>query len=276
MPVRIAAIQTDPSLGNVAKNLEGILAAIKATTADLLVFPECALTGYGFGSLEEGWRISEAIPGPSAGRIAEACRTTKRHAIVGMLERSGDRLYNCAVLFGPDGVVGGYRKAHLPHLGIDRFATPGDSSFPVFELPFGRAGILICYDLSFPEAARVLKLDGAQVICVPTNWPIAAEVSCCHAPPVRAQENHVNVVTCDRVGEEAGFRFRGGSRIVDFGGRTLAEAGDRPAVITAELDLQGADQNRVVHNPGLYELDRIGHRRPELYGRLVEGGDRKP
>jgi predicted amidohydrolase len=267
--VRAAAVQLAPALGDVAANRARIACAIASTRADLVVFPECALSGYGFDSKDAAWPSAETVPGPSTEAWAAACKAAGRRTIVGLLERDGDRLFNAAVLVGPAGVEGVYRKTHLPWLGVDRFTTPGDLGFPVFETPVGRIGILVCYDLSFPEAARCLKLGGAQLVCVPTNWPMAAQVSCVHAPPVRAQENHLHLLTCDRVGEEAGFRFRGGSSITDFDGRVLAVAGDAEETILADLDLAGADHNRVVNVPGLYELDRIAHRRPEIYGRIT-------
>ncbi len=265
-----AAVQSDPKLGAPAANLEGILTAIGAAEADLVVFPECAVTGYGFESREAAWEVAQEVPGPATEVVAVACARTGRHVVLGMLERSGDRLFNAAALIGPTGLIGVYRKNHVPFIGVDRFVDPGDLGYPVFDTPIGRLGLLICYDLSFPEACRSLKLDGAQVVCVATNWPIAAEVSCVHAPPVRAQENHVHLVVADRAGEEAGFTFRGESRIVDFDGRTLARAGTEPAIVSAEIDPAAADANRVVHVKGGYEIDRVGHRRPETYGRVVE------
>jgi predicted amidohydrolase len=269
MTMRVAVVQTDPALGDVARNLARIVEGIRGARADLVVFPECALTGYSFESKPEGLRVAEPARGPSMERIAAACRDARAHAVVGFLERDGARLFNAAALVGPGGPVGVYRKMHLPFLGIDRFADPGDLGFPVFETPLGRIGVQICYDGSFPEASRAQKLSGAQLIVLPTNWPEAAEVSCRHAPMVRAQENHVNLVTADRVGSEAGVRFIGGSRICDFAGRVLAEAGAGEETIAAELDLAAADRNRVVNVPGRYELDRIADRRPEFYGRLT-------
>ena len=272
--MKVAVVQFDPKLREVDANVHRIVRGIAEAEAPLVVFPECAMTGYGFDSKADGLACAEPIPGPSTQRIVRACRAAKSFAVVGMLERSGRKLYNSAAVIGPDGDVGVYRKMHLPFIGVDRYATPGDLGFPVFKLPFGTIGVLICYDLSFPEAARSLKLKGAQTICVPTNWPLAAEVSCHHAPMVRAQENHVNVVTADRVGREAGFTFLGGSRIVHCGGVALAVAGQGEEVIQAELDFAAADKNRVVFEKGRYEIDRIGHRRPEAYRNLVKA--RKP
>ena len=189
-----------------------------------------------------------------------------------MLERDPESgaLYNSAAVIGPGVVAGVYRKNHLPFLGVDRFAAKGDRGLPVFTTPFGKIGVLICYDLAFPEAARVLKLGGAQLLCVPTNWPEAASISCDYSPFVRAHENHIHVATANRVGEESGFRFLGRSRIIDCAGDLRAAAGDGKALLTADLDLEQSVHSRKVIVPGRYEVDRIGHRRPELYGPVTE------
>ncbi|MBI3547998.1 MAG: carbon-nitrogen hydrolase family protein [Elusimicrobia bacterium] len=267
--LKLSLVQTAPRLGHVEWNLERIVLGVRGSKPGLVIFPECALAGYGFDSKDEAMRFAESVPGPSTDRIAHACRESGAWAIVGLLEKDGSKLFNSAALIGPDGVAGVYRKMHLPFLGVDRFADPGDLGFPVFDTPLGKLGILICYDGSFPEACRALKLSGAQLLCLPTNWPMAAEVSCLHAPRVRAQENHVFVAACNRAGEEAGFEFRGESSVCDCDGRVLAQAGRGESRITTEVDLAAADANRVIIEPGRYELDRIGHRRPEHYGRLV-------
>ena len=268
--LQITLAQTDPRLGHTAWNLERIVAAVRGSKPGLVVFPECALSGYGFDSKEEGLKFAETIPGPATEAVARACKASGTWTVFGMLERDGERLFNAAAFVGPEGLVGKYRKMHLPFLGIDRFATPGDLGFPVFETPIGRIGILICYDGSFPEAARTLKLAGAQLLVLPTNWPAAAEVSCLHAPRVRAHENHMFVAACNRSGEEAGFTFRGESSVCDPDGRVLSQAASGACVLTAAIDLAQADANRVVIVPGKYELDRIGHRRPEFYRTVAE------
>lgn len=267
---RVAAVQMAPRLGLVPENLDRILHELRTLKADLIVFPECALSGYAFDSRENALRVAETIPGPSVEKIEKACRQAGVWTIIGVLERTEDALFNAAIIVGPRGLMGVYRKMHLPFLGVDRFTTPGDLGFTPFPTDIGRLGVLICYDLSFPEAARILKLDGAQILCVPTNWPEAAEISCRYSPMVRAQENHVHVVTANRVGEEGGFRFLGRSKICDVNGRVLAEAGPEETIILSELDPEAADQNRVVNIPGRYELDRIAHRRPGHYRRIVE------
>jgi 5-aminopentanamidase len=255
--------------GNLEKMTAALVAAARAG-ARLVVFPECALSGYCFGSREEAWPASETVPGPSTERLAALARRLGTSAVVGLLERSGERLYNSAAVITPAGILGTHRKVHLLCLGIDRYDTPGDTPFPVFETTGGKTGINICYDCSFPESGRMVKLQGAQVLAIPTNWPVESD-SWQYTPKVRATENHLHVIAADRVGEERGFRFAGHSQIVNCLGEVLAEAGDaEETILYGELDLAAADSNRVVRVPGQYEFDRIAARRPEMYTLLTE------
>ena len=173
-------------------------------------------------------------------------------------------------MIGPEGILGTYRKAHLPFLGIDRFDTEGDVAFPVFETAHGKIGVNICFDCNFPEAPRVLKLKGEQLLAIPTNWPEGTNTYK-YVVNTRGQENHMFVVASDRVGVERGFRFTGHSKIVDTMGETLAEAdGVQETILYAEVELAEADKNRVIRKPGEWEYDRIGARRPEFYGALIQ------
>src|SRR5204863_4068860 len=213
----------------------------------------------------------EPLDGPAAEAIARACGETGGYVVAGFIEADGDSYYNAAMLVGPDGVVGNYRKAHLPFIGIDRFLTPGDRQFQVHELPFGKIGLNICYDISFPEAARALKLLGAELVALITNWPTAAWRSPEFVANTRALENHLFYAATDRVGTERGWNFIGRSKVVDCNGDTLAEAGaqDEELLVVA-IDFQEANHNRIVNVPGSYEVDRINDRRPELYGVISE------
>jgi predicted amidohydrolase len=270
----IACVQMDCELGNVRKNLAQVIAGLRGAAergARLVVFPECALTGYCFQSLEEAAPFAEAADGRSAEALAEACRETGAHAVVGFIEHERGRFYNAVLVVGPAGVVGTYRKAHLPFLGVDRFLTPGDRPFKVEDLSGVRAGAQICYDASFPEASRVLKLLGAQVLVLPTNWPPGAWRTPEFVLNARAQENHVFFAAANRVGHERGWRFIGRSKIVDCNGDTLSEAGgEGEEIITAEVEPEEADRNKIVNVAGAYEIDRLADRRPELYGAVAE------
>jgi len=273
--INIACAQIDCVLGDPQTNLKKIISYLRRAAerdAKLVMFPECALTGYAYNSLADAIPFAETIDGPAAEAIAEACRETGTHTVAGFIERETDKFYNAAMLVGPDGVVGSYRKVHLPFIGIDRFVTPGDRQFNVFDLPFGRVGVNICYDISFPEAARVLKLMGAELIALITNWPEAAWRSPEFVANTRALENHLFYAATDRVGTESGWKFIGRSKIVDCNGDTLAEAGvQAEELLVAAIDFQQANQNRIVNVAGAYELDRLGDRRPEMYQVIPQG-----
>jgi predicted amidohydrolase len=272
---KIAAVQMDCRLGDTAANLAAIrerLADAAKRGARLIAFPECALTGYCFESLAEAEPYAEPLPGPSTKTIADDCKRLNVFAAVGMLESAGSgRLFNACALVGPGGFIAGYRKAHLPFLGVDRFTTPGDRPFAVHDLGGLRVGMNICYDSSFPESARVLTVLGADLVLLPTNWPTGAVSTVCHLVQARALENHIYYAAVNRVGEERGFHFIGQSRIVAPNADLLAfgsEYGEE--IIVAEIDPSVARNKRLVKIPGKYELDRLADRRPELYGPLCE------
>jgi predicted amidohydrolase len=271
--IKMACVQMDLAIGDVEANRAKIVSQLSVAAeqgAQLVVFPECALTGYCFDSLEEAAPFAEPIDGRSSETIAEACRQTGTYAVVGFIEKGGSNFYNSAMLAGPDGIVGSYRKVHLPFLGVDRFLTPGDRPFNVFELPIGKVAINICYDASFPEAARSLKLLGAELIVLPTNWPTGAWRTAEFIINARACENHVNFVAVNRVGVERGWEFIGRSKGVDYNGDTIAEASrDQEELLFVEVDLQEANKNKIVNVAGSYEIDRLADRRPEFYGLIA-------
>ncbi|HKG21140.1 MAG TPA: carbon-nitrogen hydrolase family protein [Blastocatellia bacterium] len=269
----VACAQIDCEIGNPEANRRKIVRGVREAaekSASLVVFPECALTGYSFESLEEASPFAEPLDGPSSEEIASVCAETGLYAIAGFIEKDEGRFYNSAMIVGPDGVIGSYRKVHLPFLGVDRFLSPGDRPFDTFRLPFGRVGINICYDSSFPEAARVLKLMGAEVIILPTNWPPGAWRNPEFVIQTRAMENHINFIAVNRVGVERGWHFIGKSKAIDYNGDTIISAtGDGEEMFFAKVDLAGASKNKVVNVAGSYEIDRIEDRRPEFYEPIV-------
>ena len=265
----------DVALGDVPGNLAQILESFSRLAgegASLVVFPECALTGYCFESRGEAFAHAETIPGPSVEEASARCAAANAFMVFGMLEREGDRLYNACVLIGPQGLTASYRKIHLPRLGVDHFADAGDRPFEVHDLGFLRLGMHICYDGSFPEPARCMALDGADLIVLPTNWPAPAINFAKHIVNARAMENHVYYLSANRVGLERGFSFIGESRICDPFGNTLAAAEhDKAAEISATIDPQLPRKKRLVRQPGAHEIDRLRDRRPEFYNRLLSG-----
>jgi predicted amidohydrolase len=275
--VKIAAVQVEPGLMKNRDNLVSILGWVSkaaANQANLVVFPECSLSGYIFHSRGEALPFAETVPGPSTEEVASLCRELGVYVVFGLLEREGDRLFNAAVLVGPQGLIAGYRKNHLPFLGVDRFVDMGDRPFSVHQTPIGNIGLYICYDIVFPESSRVMTLMGADILALPTNFPqVRRETLATYVVNARAIENRVHVVAADRVGSERGYAFAGLSKIVSASGKTLGLASpDKEEIIYGEVSLAAARKKRLVVAPGEYELDYIKDRRPELYGLITEPG----
>jgi 5-aminopentanamidase len=271
--MRVAVAQIEPRLGEKERNVETCVARMEegaARGAQLLVLPECAIPGYMFESADEALPFAEEIPGPTTELLEREARRLGLYVVCGLLERDREGLRNAAVLVSPDdGLIGTYRKTHLPFLGVDRFVVPGDE-LPVWETPLGRIGIEICYDLRFPEVTRTLALRGADLVAHPTNFPMAARLQTELITVARAAENRVYLLTANRVGKERWGEFCGWSQIVDPYGTRLAEADEtEETLLVADVEVEKArDKDYVI--PGEYELYLFGHRRPELYGALIE------
>ena len=272
--VKIAAVQMAPKIMANSDNLDKVLLLAReaaSNNADLIVFPECALTGYVFASREEAIPFMETVPGPSVDKVTACCEELGVYIIVGLLEIDADNCFNTAVLIGPQGLIGKYRKNHLPFLGVDRFLDHGDKPFQVYKTPIGNIGIHICYDCTFPESARVMTLLGADILVLPTNWPEGREKIPKFVINTRAYENRVHFVAVNRVGTERGGRFIGDSKIVNAVGDTLAQAsGDGEEIIYAEVSLEEARQKHIIFKAGEFEMDFIQDRRPELYSKISE------
>jgi predicted amidohydrolase len=270
----VVGVQMDVQLGDVEANLAAIAEHLNRAAdegAHLVVFPECALTGYCFDSLEQALPYGQPVPGPATDAVIDVCVERDIFAMFGMLERADDGFFNACVLVGPKGVVGKYRKVHLPYLGIDRFTTPGNEPFRVHDIDGLRVGMIICYDGSFPEATRVMALDGADLVALPTNWPPGAEAMAAYASNTRAAENNLYFMAVDRVGTERGFRFIGCSRLCDPAGVTMDDAPHAEAqVIRGTVDVNRARNKKIVRVPGKHSIDRVNDRRPEFYSRLTQ------
>ena len=272
--MKIAAIQMDFSITDNAGNVARMIAQLGIAAregARLVVFPECAVPGYCFGSLVEAQPFAEPIDGPSVSAMTSACREQNCYAVFGMLERDGERIFNVAVLTGPQGVIGVYRKVHLPYLGVDMYTTPGDRPFAIHEIEGLKIGLLICYDAAFPEATRSLALLGADLIALPTNWPPGAETMASCSIPCRAMENQVYFAAVNRVGVERGFQFIGESSICAPNGQVITRApGTTASTLYAHIDPLVSRQKRIVRVPEKHIIDRLADRRPEFYGLLTK------
>jgi len=275
--IKVAACQIDPQLGEVDRNLERIERALGEAARNgvqLAVLPEAAVTGYAYASLDEAMPVARRAKMVAEDRLAELAQRYEMAVICGSLEPEHDEIYNLAHIISADGRRFRYRKAHLPFLGVDRFTTPGPDAPRVYELEGLRIGVMICYDLRFPESARILGLEGADLIALPTNWPRGVEFHPELFAPARAAENHCYLLACDRVGTERSTTFIGRSILVDYDGTRLATASDvEEEVLVGEVDPVAARATHVRLHPGEHEWDTIADRRPGLYERLLSPGD---
>ena len=269
--MKVAALQLAPTLANAEENVATaceLLQRLQAEGVDLAVFPEAYLTGYCFSSKQEATDAALELRGQELQIIADCCQNIA--AIVGFAERTPEDIFNSAAVIDKGEIVGVYRKTHLPYLGLDRFATPGDD-LPLFEIKGAKVGIAICYDVRIPEVSRSYALSGADILCIPTNWPQPAKKSSDLVCPTRAIENHVYVIAADRVGDERGFHFVGRSKIIDPLGNIIASADhDQEAIVIAEIDPTSARDKNIIKKPGEYELPLFESRNPALYSRLQQ------
>jgi predicted amidohydrolase len=277
LPAALAVVQTDCRLADPVANTAMVVRKLHVaadTGAELVVFPECVLSGYGFASRAAAVAVAETVPGPGTEAVAVACAARGVWCVFGLLERAGDQLFNTAVVVGPRGLVGKYHKTHLPLVGADKFTDPGHGPLAVFDLDGLKVGVGVCFDGGFPEFPRALALLGADLIVLPTNWADKAMTTARFVPPVRALENGVYFAACNRVGTESGYHYIGRSSIHDPSGSPLATADhDGEDVLFARIDPELARRKKVVNTPGEYEVDRVNWRRPELYGLLAEPMD---
>jgi len=227
-PVSLLLAQTGPKLGNKERNLRQIseqASKARKRNVDLLIFPELHLTGYTMR--DEVTHLAEPIPGPSTRKVETLAREHGVHVVFGMPEESEVKgvIHNTAVFVGPKGLVGRYRKIHLPTHSVfeeRRYYRPGQEA-SVFKTDIGTIGLSICYDLYFPELTRLQALQGAElVVCISASPGLRRrffEGFCLS----RAMENAVYLAYVNRVGIEEGLQFWGGSRVIAPNGSVLAQ-----------------------------------------------------
>lgn len=262
--MKTGLFQFNPSFGKKEENLRKVVSVLSGTDLQLLVLPEFFATGYQFNSADEVSELSERIPGgETTDVLLEISRDRNMYIVAGLPERYGERFYNSALITGPAGLMGVYRKTHLFYEEKLYFA-PGDSGFRVWDTDLGRIGVMICFDWFFPESMRTLALLGADIVAHPSNLVLPY---CPDSMPVRCRENRVFAVTANRTGTEkrkAGdpLRFIGQSLIMSPAGEPLAKAsGDEEVLIVADIDpLLARDKSINPYNdvikdrmPGMYE-----------------------
>jgi predicted amidohydrolase len=268
---RIVCQQLAPRIADPPFNQAQTVGAIRQAVdagADIVILPELATSGYVFASREEAASVALTPDDPLLGAWAAAAARGPSVVIGGFCERGDDgRLYNSAAVVDRSGVLGVYRKLHLWNQ-EKLFFEPGSAPPPVFDTPHGQIGVLICYDLEFPELTRMLALAGADLVGVPTNWPLVDRPANERPPEViiamaAARVNRMFVACCDRTGPERGQEWTAGTTIIDHEGWVLATQTDE-GFAQADVELSEARHKR------LTELaDALGDRRPELYGPLI-------
>ncbi len=256
--MKIGVLQFSPVLGEKKKNFQKITHLCKGLKLDLLVLPELATTGYLFASAKDLMPLAEEFPtGESSDFFISLAKEIGGFVVAGVAERDGDDLYNSAVLFSSKEHIGTYRKVHLFDSEKKLF-KPGKLGFPVFDIGIATLGMMVCFDWIFPESARSLALQGADIICHPANLVLPY---CPAAAITRAIENRVFFALADRIGREsivgAELSFIGMSRIIEPNGNIIAELADEEGVITAEIDVTKARDKRITARNHIFDDRRL-------------------
>jgi predicted amidohydrolase len=265
--MRIAIFQGPAESGSVARNLRHLevrAAEAAGLGARLLICPEMFLSGYNIGAAAAA-RLAEPADGPAFAAAAAIARKTGLALLHGYPERgAGGAIYNAVRLIGRDGQgLANYRKCHL--FGeLDRgMFQAGSGPSDLVDLAGVRIGLLICYDVEFPESVRMLAVAGADLVAVPTALMDPFEVVARTVVPARAVENQVFVAYANRCGREGDLRYCGQSCVVGSDGADLARAGRGEQLILADLDLERLSASRL-------DNTYLADRRPELYGPIAD------
>lgn len=263
---KIGFFQFAPRFGQVKENLSSVLQALAHTDADLIVLPELPFTGYLFENRTELFGLAES-PTQSATLdvLSELCAKKDFFLVTGFAEKADSRLFNSAVLLGPSGVLHVYRKLHLFNTEKEYF-DPGDTALQVREIRGVKIGMMVCFDWAFPEVSRVLALQGAEVICHPSNLVLTF---CQETMRARCIENGLYAVTCNRHGTERRPRgeltFTGQSQVMGPKGDMIVRAAsDQNELAVVEIDVKKARDKSITERN-----DLLSDRRPEFYRALV-------
>ena len=259
--IKAAAVQFNLQLGDVDANIESALAGIEqaaASGAQIAVLPEMWSTGYDYRHLAG---LSERTP-EVIERLCEVSTATGMVLVGSLPEKQSEKLYNMATVIDKGEVQGVYRKLHMfSTMGEDRFLSPGDSTL-VLDTSVGRIGVAICYDLRFPELFRRMALDGAELICVPAEWPKPRQEHWRTLLRARAIENQLFIAAANCCGIQGKLDFFGMSLLISARGEVLAEAGETDTVLNATFDRQEMATYRE-------QIRCFTDRRPEIYGSLI-------
>jgi predicted amidohydrolase len=257
--MKVGFLQTFPLFGEKEENTQKAIHHLKQLNADLVVLPELFNTGYQFTSREEARAMAEPIPdGQTSQALITLSKEKQMYIIAGLAEREQDRCYNSAVIVGPKGFIGCYRKLHLFYHEKQWF-EPGNNGLQVYDIGLARIGIMICFDWFFPEVARYLALKGADIICHPANLVLPY---CPQAMITRCIENRFFAITSNRIGTEKRtdetLSFIGTSQIVGTKGEILYRASpDREESMIVEIDPPKARNKQVTPMNHLFDDRKI-------------------
>ncbi len=265
-PYRVAAIQYEPTLGEKDRNVRDLLRLVEDATrheARLIVLPEMATTGYCWESRTEIAPHVEPIPGPTSELFQQVATRQNCYILLTLpeVDPQTNIYYNSAVLLGPQGIIGTYRKLHS-YISEPRWARDGDLGMPVWETPLGRLTCLICMDASYFEAGRIPALHGADVLLFPTNW--LEEKSPSSSWIARAFENGCYLIAANRYGRERGVQFSGGSCVVNPDGSLQSYQDNGEGIVYGEVNLASCHDKRW-GNQQARVGDRLADRRPAEY-----------
>ena len=263
--MKIGFIQFAPVLGDVQATIRKIDGLIDQTkTTDILVLPELCNSGYNFTSFEEAWETSEEIENSIfINYLLSKCKQFNLYIVSGFNERDNKNLYNSAILIGPEGYIGKYRKLHLFMNEKDYF-KPGNIGLPVFDIGLCKIGMLVCFDWIFPEVWRIVALKGAEIICHPSNLVLPGLAQ--KAVPIHALTNRIYTITANRIGTEGNLSFTGLSTIANPNGDILFQASrTEEETVIKDIDIRLARDKIITKKNDLFS-----DRRPEEYSLLTE------
>ena len=272
--IKIALAQISCKRGDKAENIKKIESRVtraKRQGAELVIFPELSLTGYTMR--DQIYELAETIPGHSTTFLEKLARKTGTYIVFGMpelSEKTQATVYNTAVLVGPDGFIGKYRKMYLPTHSVfeeKRYFRPGYQT-AVFETELGKIGLIICYDIFFPEVSRLTRLKGAQLIVCISASPATRRTFFETLTAARAIENTAFLAYVNLVGIEDGLQFWGGSRLVGPNGKVRVKAKyDEEDLVIGEINYSDIRPTEIFV-PILKDL------RPELFDKLKETAEK--
>lgn len=271
MIVKVALAQFDSDLGNKQNNLQRMKQLCQQAAdkgAKLICFPELATTGYRSDLLSTKlWDLSDYAGNETYALFSELATNLNITIVSGFIERGSclGEIYNSAGVWNPgcDDISGVFRKVHA--FGIEKQWFGCGNSFPVFDTPIGKIGVMICYDMGFPEVARILTLQGADLLLAPSAWCIQDRDMWDINSACRALENGTHVLAVNRWGYEGDLHLFGGSKVLDSRGQVLCEAGcNGEALLIGEIDFLAQAHMRL-------SVPYLRDRKPQNYGVLTQG-----